>query len=290
MIENETVSKKRPRRKLSEETKAKIAAGNTGKVFSAERRANIGKSRLVVPSEELLTNLQEQWAKRYVPAKWIMEKLNLSSRVYLRLQKEHCQVEQIKFLPQELHPDVFETIIQMCLDRIPCVDMAEFLNLEIRQARLIVTKLAPFYGIEIVLRPHYSPSGEHLRKMLEGSLRHRKENPIPMWGENNPNWKGGISPIAESIRKSTLYDEWRMKVLRRDRFQCVFCSTKRPLHVDHIYPFVLLLVDSKITDASQAPGYAPFWEVSNGRTLCVECHKKTETFGKQRNKYANEQF
>lgn len=45
--------------KHSEETKAKIAKGNTGKVFSEERCRNIGKSREVVLSEEQTTQLYE---------------------------------------------------------------------------------------------------------------------------------------------------------------------------------------------------------------------------------------
>jgi 5-methylcytosine-specific restriction endonuclease McrA len=285
--ENENIANKRPRRKLSEETKAKIAASNTGKIFSAERRANIGKARLFIPSNELVAELQEQWAKRYVPAKWIMEKFGLASRVYLRLQKEHCQVEQIKFLPQELHPTVFESIIEMCLDRTPCSVIADFLKLEYRQVHKIILKLAPFYGLELHSKPPPAKTEEHKEKLREHLRTYNKEHPLKK--EENPNWKGGIAEFASLVRVMPQYREWRRFVMERDMFRCVFCKAKGYLHVDHIYPFCLLLRDGEVRTIEAAANYSPLWNTNNGRTLCVKCHKETETYGKQTSQY-NEQF
>jgi len=88
-----------------------------------------------------------------------------------------------------------------------------------------------------------------------------KENPH-MKGDKNPNWKGGVTPENEKIRKSIEYKEWRMKVLRRDRFQCINCGHRgtgkyRDLIVDHIKPF------------SEYPKLR--LSLGNGRTLCGKC-------------------
>lgn len=86
--------------------------------------------------------------------------------------------------------------------------------------------------------------------------------------EKNPNWKGGVTPINELIRKSPLYKEWRKNVFKRDNYTCQWCREKESvsgkLNADHIKPFA----------------YFPKlrFDLDNGRTLCVDCHKKTDTY------------
>lgn len=84
-------------------------------------------------------------------------------------------------------------------------------------------------------------------------------------GVNNNKWKGGITPINDRIRKSPEYKKWRNEVFARDNYTCVICgSSKVYLHADHIKPFAY---------------YAELrFELSNGRTLCVPCHLKTDTY------------
>ena len=78
-------------------------------------------------------------------------------------------------------------------------------------------------------------------------------------GKANINWKGGITPINQQIRQSFEYEEWRKKCLERDLYTCQNCEQiGGKLHVDHIKPFALF------------PELR--FEVSNGRTLCEECH------------------
>ena len=86
-----------------------------------------------------------------------------------------------------------------------------------------------------------------------------------MAGEHNPKWKGGITPRNQKIRASDEYKTWRSSVFNRDNFTCVQCGQRGgPLNADHIMPF------------STHPDLR--FEVSNGRTLCVPCHRKTPTF------------
>lgn len=90
-------------------------------------------------------------------------------------------------------------------------------------------------------------------------------------GENHPRWKGGISSENARIRNSFEYKEWRKSVFRRDGWKCVLCAYRSvgkvnghsDIEADHILSF------------SGNPLLR--FEITNGRTLCRECHKK-ETF------------
>lgn len=88
-------------------------------------------------------------------------------------------------------------------------------------------------------------------------------------GKNNPNWQGGITPIHTIIRSSRQYKLWRKKVYERDNYTCVICEVPgngKNLNADHIKAF------------SSHPELR--LEVSNGRTLCVDCHRKTPNYGR----------
>lgn len=97
-------------------------------------------------------------------------------------------------------------------------------------------------------------------------------------GAANPNWKGGITPENKRIRASEAYQEWRKAVFTRDKYTCVWCKQVGwPLRADHIKPF------------STHPDLR--FSVENGRTLCVECHKKTPTYlGGARRKHAKHEY
>lgn len=79
-------------------------------------------------------------------------------------------------------------------------------------------------------------------------------------------WRGGITPINRAIRNQVEYKLWREAVFKRDDWTCVFCLVKGgTLNADHIKPFA----------------YYPElrFALDNGRTLCVSCHKTTDTYG-----------
>lgn len=94
------------------------------------------------------------------------------------------------------------------------------------------------------------------------------KNRLDMLGKNNSSWKGGITPINQKIRNSKEYKLWRTAVLERDGYTCIWCgargSIERYLHVDHIKPFSLF------------PELR--FAIDNGRTLCKDCHEKTDTY------------
>lgn len=104
-------------------------------------------------------------------------------------------------------------------------------------------------------------------------------------GDKNPKWKGGKTPLLTAIRTSPRYAQWRESVFRRDKYTCVFCGMKSgngkrfPLNADHITPLSVLVHTKKIVDIDMAYKCDDLWDISNGRTLCVPCHQKTDTFG-----------
>ena len=87
--------------------------------------------------------------------------------------------------------------------------------------------------------------------------------------EKHWNWQGGKTKTGLAIRTSTEYKLWRKSVFERDNYTCVWCLQKDEvagkLNADHIKPFA----------------YYPElrFAIDNGRTLCVDCHKTTDTYG-----------
>lgn len=110
---------------------------------------------------------------------------------------------------------------------------------------------------------------EH-RKKISDALKGRIPKNVlrgDFSGEKCHLWKGGITPINQKIRTSYEYKLWRKAVFERDSYQCIWGGKEHgsKLNVDHIKPFSLF------------PELR--FAIDNGRTLCHECHKKTDTYG-----------
>lgn len=106
------------------------------------------------------------------------------------------------------------------------------------------------------LGKHWKLSEETRKKMSESFRK----------GADHYRWKGGITPINIKIRRSLEYKLWRESVFKRDNFTCVWCGERGgKLQADHIKPF------------ADYPELR--FALDNGRTLCLECHKKTDNFG-----------
>lgn len=101
----------------------------------------------------------------------------------------------------------------------------------------------------------------------KGQIPWNKGKPMyKIRGENHPNWKGGNDSENAKIRKSLEYKLWRNAVFQRDKHTCIWCfdNSGGNLQADHIKPFAL---------------YPELrFAIDNGRTLCVSCHKKTDTY------------
>lgn len=114
---------------------------------------------------------------------------------------------------------------------------------------------------------------EHKAKIGKSSRGHtlspeaRRKIADSKRGDKSHFWKGGITSKNEAFRKTLDYRLWREAVFKRDNWTCIWCRQRGGiLNADHIkafalYPELRLAID-------------------NGRTLCVDCHKTTETYAR----------
>ncbi len=99
------------------------------------------------------------------------------------------------------------------------------------------------------------------------TLEHRIKMSLMMRGENGPNWQGGLTEKNKALRRSLEFRLWREAVFTRDNWTCQDCKLRGgELHPHHIKPFALF----------EELRFA----IDNGITLCADCHKKTESYGK----------
>lgn len=101
-----------------------------------------------------------------------------------------------------------------------------------------------------ILRKKIFSTPEHREKLRQAHLK----------------GKPAKTPQMLLIRNSFEYKLWRTAVYERDNYTCVFCGQRGyRLNADHIKPFSLF------------PELR--FAIDNGRTLCIDCHKKTPTYG-----------
>ncbi len=119
---------------------------------------------------------------------------------------------------------------------------------------------------------HYSPRTE-FKKGGTAPMKGRKRpdllvNPTGFKKGNIP-WNKGLGTISsenEKARKTKQARDWRIAVFERDNYTCQECGERGgELNADHIKQFA----------------YHPElrYDINNGRTLCVDCHRATKTWG-----------
>lgn len=129
-------------RKHSEETKRKIALGNS-KPFTLERRKAVSVGRTFVPTQEMLDQLKSHWGLRYLNPTVIMELCGLKNRkaIYERLKKIHCNVEQMRFMPIDWYPYHYELLLELGKQGIFYQEIAKILGFGKKQVYYVALKL-----------------------------------------------------------------------------------------------------------------------------------------------------
>lgn len=87
-------------------------------------------------------------------------------------------------------------------------------------------------------------------------------------GEKAYNWRGDNATRIERRRLmgQLEYKEWRTAVFKKDNYTCVFCKERGgEIQADHIKPWA---THPKLR-----------YDIKNGRTLCIDCHRQTPTWG-----------
>lgn len=99
----------------------------------------------------------------------------------------------------------------------------------------------------------------------------------------------GRTSLNMLIRNCKESKDWRCKVFERDDYTCQVCGKRGgDLEAHHIKSFYSIMskflkeydqfspIEDKETLVRLALKYKPFWNLDNGQTLCVECHRKTK--------------
>lgn len=102
---------------------------------------------------------------------------------------------------------------------------------------------------------------QRLSKLIKPTMYWLGRKRPELTGDKNGFWKGGRSTEAESARGSAELRAWRKAVFKRDNYTCQDCKEykKHFFNAHHIKPFATF------------PEFR--YEVCNGVTLCVPCHK-----------------
>ena len=116
----------------------------------------------------------------------------------------------------------------------------------------------------------------------------RKNMGLARKGDKHYNWKGGVTPLRNAIYNLLEYDNWVTETFRKDNYTCQDCGKKHGyLEAHHIKSFVIIFreflqlysqfspIEDKETLIRLAVSYQPFWDLTNGKTLCYACHGKT---------------
>lgn len=121
---------------------------------------------------------------------------------------------------------------------------------------------------------------EHLRKISRKGVF--KKGHVPYTRGKNM----GTFRHIRSLRMSKRYFEWRESIFERDNYTCQICHKRGGgLNADHVKPLSHIVKENRIASLEDATNCVELWDMNNGRTLCVSCHKKTPTFGGRAIKY-----
>jgi len=99
-------------------------------------------------------------------------------------------------------------------------------------------------------------------------MRQKQRNAkLGKYGEACNAWRGNSTVTERQLAmQRDVYKFWRKQVFERDNYTCQHCNQRGgKLQADHIIPWSM--------DIEKR------YDIDNGRTLCIKCHRKTDTYG-----------
>jgi len=163
---------------------------------------------------------------------------------------------------------------------------------ELRLKRIEYMKAHPLKYWQGKSRKYYTLSAEGRQRIIEG-LKNRRvsENVLKhvanlnkgKTGKDHPCWKDEKKrPLYGSIRELYEYRKWRDSIFERDNYICILCGKRGgDIQADH-FPkmFIDIITENKIDTIERAQGCDALWNLQNGRTLCIKCHRGTFNWGR----------
>ena len=132
-------------------------------------------------------------------------------------------------------------------------------------------------------RPGAFKKGIHPKTEIKAgdkmSLKVREKMSISHRGDKAPNWQGGITELNFNIRGSFKYRAWRDFIFIKDKYTCQECGcVGKRIQAHHKKAFSLILRENNIKTFEEAMNCKEIWDINNGKTLCIDCHKETDTY------------
>jgi len=112
--------------------------------------------------------------------------------------------------------------------------------------------------------------------------------PVPLRNKNM--FKKPIR-FKRQIQNTDLYRQQRAYALMRSKNKCEECGkmvgdlnlagkVMKQLDMHHVEDFDSIVGRFNITTVAQARLCPPLWDVNNVQILCIDCHSKTDSYGK----------
>ncbi len=122
---------------------------------------------------------------------------------------------------------------------------------------LSLRRKRPYWKCECSCGKIISTSASNL---LTGDATTCGDRTVHYSGDNNGNWKGGVTPELLKERTSSKYNKWRDEVYKKDWYTCQCCGKSHKIikHAHHLQNFS---ENKKLR-----------YDVKNGILLCEECH------------------
>lgn len=257
------ISKSHEGKIISEETRQKISLSNIGRIFSEEHKKKIGlasKKRFLDGNNPFKDQKGEKhplYGKKH--SEETRKKMSESGR------NRPPKTEETRRKISEIHKgikfsDEHKKRMSEAAKKRPQLS---------RETRELIGRLV---SKTLTGRKRPPFSSEWRRKQSEARR-----------GEKSKLWRGGVTPLIKQIRHCFKYRQWRSDNFTRDNYTCQMCDKiGGTLHVDH-YPksFAQIFYENNIKTYERALACNEFWDINNGRTLCLLCHKKTNTYMKK---------